>query len=67
LQDRFRDRRFCEADSPDFLNYEGTEFVLISAAEDVSEELGIELHPEDESVISADISMTSKWKDQSIH
>jgi hypothetical protein len=55
LQEKFRDRRFCEADPPDFLNYEGTEFVLISTAEDVSEELGIELHPRDETLTSADI------------
>ena len=55
LQNKFRGRRFCEADPPDFLNYEGAEFVLISAAEDVSDELGIQLHPENESVASADI------------
>ena len=55
LQDKFRDRRFCEADPPEFLNYPGTEFVLISTAENVAEELGIELHPEDESSTSADI------------
>lgn len=55
LQEKFHDRRFCEADPPDFLDYEGTEFVLISAAEDVREELGIDLHPEDESAGSADI------------
>jgi hypothetical protein len=55
LQEKFRGRRFCAADPPDFLDFEGTEFVLISAAEDVREELGIELHPENESGTSADI------------
>jgi hypothetical protein len=55
LQEKFRGRRFCEADPPDFLNHEGAEFVLISAAEDAREELGIELHTEDESVINAEI------------
>jgi hypothetical protein len=55
LQEKFRDRRFCEADPPDFLDYEGTEFVLISAADDVTEELGVELHPQDETLTSADI------------
>jgi hypothetical protein len=66
LQEKFRDRRFCEADPPDFLNYEGTEFVLISAAEDVSEELGIDLHPENESVASADIFNDLKME-RSVH
>ena len=59
-------RRFCGADPPDFLNYEGTEFVLISAAEDISEELGIELHPEEESVTSADIFNDLKME-RSVH
>ena len=55
LQEKFGDRRFCEADPPDFPNYEGAEFVLISAAEGVREELGIELDTKDESVTSTDI------------
>ena len=64
LQNKFRGRRFCEANPLDFLNYQGAEFVLISAAEDVSDELGIQLHPENESVL-APISLTiSKWKKQ---
>jgi hypothetical protein len=66
LQEKFRDRRFCEADPPDFLNFEGTEFVLISAADDVSEELGIKLHPEDESGTSADIFNELKME-KSVH
>jgi hypothetical protein len=66
LQEKFRNRRFCEADPPDFLNYEGTEFVLISAAEEVSEELGIELHPEDETITSADIFNDLKME-RSVH
>ena len=66
LQEKFRDRRFCEADPPDFLNYEGTEFVLISAADDVSEQLGIELHPEDENIASADIFNDLKME-RSVH
>lgn len=60
LQEKFRDRPFCEADPPDFLNYAGIEFVLISAAEtvlaeNVIEELGFNLQIEDESLTSADI------------
>ncbi len=62
----FRDRRFCAADPPDFLNFEGAEFVLISAADDVGEELGIKLHPEDESGTSADISNELKME-KSVH
>lgn len=33
---------------PDFLDYPGTEFLVVAAAEDVSEELGIALQPEQE-------------------
>lgn len=55
LQEKFRDRRFADADPPEFLDKEGAEFVLIRASEDVEEELGIDLHPADESVNSADI------------
>jgi hypothetical protein len=60
LQEKFRDRRFCEADPPDFLNYAGVEFVMISAdekliAENIMEELGFSLQTEDESLTSADI------------
>jgi hypothetical protein len=40
--------------------------VLISASEDVSEELGIELHPEDETITSADIFNDLKME-RSVH
>ena len=66
LREKFRGRRFCAADPPDFLNYEGTEFVLISAAENVREELGIELKPEDETLMSADIFSDLKME-RSVH
>ncbi|KAG2256990.1 hypothetical protein Bca52824_076284 [Brassica carinata] len=36
------------ADPPDFLNYEGCEFLLISASDDIEEELGVELESEGE-------------------
>lgn len=55
LADRFRDRRFAEADPPRFLDYEGSQFVLISASEDVEAELGIELDPARESESTAEI------------
>jgi hypothetical protein len=66
LQEKFRDRRFCEADPPDFLNYEGAEFVLIAAAEDVTEELGITLQKENETATSADIFNDLKME-RSVH
>lgn len=55
LQEKFRERRFAEVDPADFLNHEGTEFVLVSASADIREELGIELDAEKESEYSADI------------
>ncbi|WOK96348.1 hypothetical protein Cni_G05055 [Canna indica] len=46
LQGQFGKRRFHAADPPDFLNYEGCELLLIAAADDVEEELGLELKTE---------------------
>ncbi|GAB4849606.1 hypothetical protein Ancab_004401 [Ancistrocladus abbreviatus] len=43
LQGLFGNKRFCPADPPDLLNYEGCEFLLISASDDIEEELGLEL------------------------
>jgi hypothetical protein len=47
VRERFGDRRFIPLDDPTLLDYEGTELVLIGAAEDVDAELGIELDPKD--------------------
>jgi hypothetical protein len=55
LQDKFRGRRFVDIDPPDFLNYEGAEVLFIGAAEDVSEELGIELEAGEGSESTAEI------------
>ncbi|XP_012087295.1 uncharacterized protein LOC105646126 isoform X1 [Jatropha curcas] len=44
LQGQFGHRRFIPADPPDFLNYEGCEMLLISASDDIEEELGLELN-----------------------
>lgn len=46
LQGQFGNRRFNPADPPDFLNYEGCEFLLIAASDDIEEELGLELRTE---------------------
>jgi hypothetical protein len=55
LQETFRGRRFSEANPPEFLDREGAEFVMIAAAEDVKEELGIELNSDEENAGSADM------------
>ncbi|XP_075657643.1 uncharacterized protein LOC142627649 [Castanea sativa] len=49
LHGQFGQLRYCPADPPDFLNYEGCEFLLISASDDIEEELGLELKTEGES------------------
>ncbi|XP_061357183.1 uncharacterized protein LOC133301555 [Gastrolobium bilobum] len=41
--------KFGPADPPDFLNYEGCEFLLISASDHIEDELGLELLTEDAS------------------
>ncbi|KAK6911174.1 hypothetical protein RJ641_023267 [Dillenia turbinata] len=46
LHGKFGHRKFLPADPPDFLNYEGCEFLLISASDDIEEELGLELKTE---------------------
>ncbi|MGC9541303.1 hypothetical protein [Streptomyces sp. UG1] len=53
-QERFGRRRFTAAD-PELLDEEGIEFVLIGAAHDVEEELGIRLDTEAEDAESAEI------------
>lgn len=55
LQRRFRGRRFSELDPPEFLDHEGAEILLVSASDDVKDDLGIELDPDDETETSADV------------
>ncbi|XP_076955123.1 uncharacterized protein LOC143629850 [Bidens hawaiensis] len=43
LQGQFGKLRYHAADPPDFLNYEGCEFLLISASDDIHQELGLEI------------------------
>ncbi|CAI8611757.1 unnamed protein product [Vicia faba] len=43
LQGELGHVRFGPADPPDFLNYEGCEFLLISASDDIEDELGLKL------------------------
>jgi hypothetical protein len=54
LRERFANRRFAPLE-PEFLDYEGTELILIGAREEPEQELGIELDRERESIQSADI------------
>lgn len=46
LQAQLGNTRFHPADPPDFLNYEGCEFLLIAASDDIEEELGLQLETE---------------------
>ncbi|KAK3430953.1 hypothetical protein EUGRSUZ_E02162 [Eucalyptus grandis] len=48
LQGQFGQLRYSPADPPDFPNYEWRELLLISASNDIEEELGSELKPEGE-------------------
>jgi hypothetical protein len=62
LQEVFRGRKFIDCDPPDFLDYEGTELILIAAKEDPGKELGIKLETENETDKSADIFSDLKLK-----
>lgn len=44
LQGQLGHVKFGAADPPDFLNYEGCEFLLISASDHIEQELGLDLH-----------------------
>jgi hypothetical protein len=55
LRERFHGRRFVPVDPPDFLDREGTEFVVIGADEDVFEELGVRLDPQHETIETAEL------------
>ncbi|MQL74863.1 hypothetical protein Taro_007240 [Colocasia esculenta] len=46
LQGQLGQLRFAPADPPDFLNYEGCEFLLISASDDIDGELGLDVKTE---------------------
>jgi hypothetical protein len=55
LREKFGGRRFTTLDPPDFLDYPGTELVLIGASPDVTRELGLSLPTRRESRRSADV------------
>jgi hypothetical protein len=55
LKARFGARKWIAADPPDFLDYEGTEFVLIAGRDQLPVDLEIELDREDEDEESAEV------------
>jgi hypothetical protein len=55
LQAVFRERRFADADPPDFLDHEGAEFILVSASEDIKGELGVKMDARKEKPSTADL------------
>ncbi len=55
LQDKFGGRRFVPANPPDFLNFEGSEIILIESGKGVSSDLELNLDPQDESIHSAEV------------
>jgi hypothetical protein len=56
LEDRFQGKAFGIDDPPAYLDYEGTEFILIAVSKDVKEDLGITLRPKKEPAGHADIA-----------
>ena len=48
LQQKFGKHKWIPADPPSFLDYKDTQILLIGAESDVSDELGIILHPQNE-------------------
>lgn len=47
LMEKMGSIRWAPCDPPDFLNYEGCEFILISASDDLEQELGLEVHQDE--------------------
>lgn len=65
LQGQLGHVRFAPADPPDFLNYEGCEFLLISASDHTEDELGLELLTEEgeHDASCSDLLDTFKFED----
>jgi hypothetical protein len=55
LMEKFGERRFVDLDPPDFLDYPGTELVLVGVHPDPQRELGVGLQPKRETLARADI------------
>ena len=55
LQSRFGERKFVSIETPEFLDHEGAELMLIAASDDVKAELGLDLDPQHESESTAEV------------
>jgi hypothetical protein len=55
LKELFRDRKFADVDPPEFLDHEGAEFLLVSAAGDIKGELGVTMQTDKERPSTADL------------
>jgi hypothetical protein len=66
LVERFRGRRFVRVDPPEVLDREGAELLLIGAAEDAADELGIELDAERERREAADVFRRLRLRPQEL-
>lgn len=55
LQDLFGDRRFIPLGTPEFLDYEGAELLLMGSDEGPAEDLDVDLKPECESEETANL------------
>jgi hypothetical protein len=55
LRNRFGGRRFAQLDTPEWLDHEGVELVIIGAAREPGRELGLELDPQAEQAHDADL------------
>jgi hypothetical protein len=55
LTSKFQGRRFLSADPPDFLNYPGTQIMVIGASADLREEFDLDLDPEHETARAAEL------------
>jgi hypothetical protein len=55
LRNRFEGRRFVALDTPEWLDHEGVELVLIGAGHDPEQELGVHLDPQHEQLHDADL------------
>jgi hypothetical protein len=66
LRERFGDRRFVPLEPPDFLDYPGTELVLIGASRDPEGELDVDLSPKRETEETADV-ITELKLERDIH
>jgi hypothetical protein len=55
LRNRFGSRRFAQLDTPEWLDHEGVELMIIGASREPGRELGLELDPQTEQVHEADL------------